>query len=356
MFRLLSILVLAVVVSGCASSPTSTKTTSADDFLSSDGETVTRDMYPSAETSRQMLTTQAAAGGVNKFLHLSELVPTDNQSVVRMNRDAYYSKGVVDVSQGATITMPDVPDGMYISMQPVTEDHRPQPMSYGGGTFELATHTGTHLILILRFDSRFSSEEVANYQSQVRVDANSSNLYSAEPLDEDSFKSVEDELKADMGGLAQKYGLVGITATLFSSPTNESRGYYKPEINQTAAAIGWGGALAIDNIYETSPNYDAEGCYQMTFDDPENRDFWSITVYNLEGFMFDDVANTNSYVATPNADGTYTVSFGCEESAPNRIPIANDSGKFGVTVRHYGPSERVAKEGYRLTPFITAAD
>lgn len=354
MFRLLSILVFTAMISGCASSPSTTS--SPDAFLSSDGQTVSKEMYPRAETSRQMLTTQAAAGGVNKFIHLSVLTPTDNQSVVRMNRDAYYSKGVVDVSQGATITMPDVPDGTYISMQPVTEDHRPQPMSYGGGTFELATHTGTHLIVILRFDSRLTSEEVANYQSQVLINANGNNLYSAAPLDRDSFKSVEDELKADMGGLAQRYGLVGITSTLFSSPTNESRGFYKPEINQTAAAVGWGGALAIDNIYETSPNYAAEGCHQMTFEDPENRDFWSVTVYNDAGFMFDDDANMNSYGATPNDDGTFTVSFGCDETAPNRIPVSNDSGKFSVTVRHYGPSERVSKEGYRLTPFITAVD
>ena len=68
--------------------------------------------------------------------------------------------------------------------------------------------------------------------------------------------------------------------------------------------------------------------------------------------MFNDVANINSHGAKPNTDGTFTVSLGCDAESPNRIPIQNDSGLFGVTVRHYGPSDRVIDEGYRLTPFI----
>ena len=325
---------------------------SVDAFFSEDGVTVTKAMYPRAETARQMLLSQGEAGGVNKFQHLSTLTPTDYQPVVRMNRDAYYSKAVVDVSKGATITLPDVPEGKYLSMQPVTEDHRPQPMSYGGGTYELATHTGNHVQVILRMDSTFTPAEVKRYQSQVRIDAASSELFTAEPVNRESFYTVERELKASMPKLVQREGLVAVTRTLFSSPTHQSRGYYSPEKNQVAAAVGWGGALATDNIYETSPMFPAEGSYQMTFEDPKNRDFWSVTVYNKDGFMFNDVANTNSYRATPNADGTYTVTFGGNEDAPNRIPISNDSGMFNVTVRHYGPSDRVINGGYRLTPLI----
>jgi hypothetical protein len=99
----------------------------------------------------------------------------------------------------------------------------------------------------------------------------------------------------------------------------------------------------------------AEGCYQSTFEDPKDHAFWSFTVYNKQGFMFDDVANVNSILATPNADGTYTVSLGCGEGAPNRIPISNDSGVFNVTIRHYRPSDRVI-EGYRLAPTIKKVD
>ncbi len=320
-------------------------------FFAADGLTVTKALYPRAETARQMLDTQSLVG-VNRFGHLSQLVPTAMQPVVRMNRDAYYSKAVVDVSKGATITLPQLPEGSYMSMQPVTEDHRPQPMSYGAGTYELATHTGDHMIVIIRLDSNFSAEQAKKYQQQMSLKAGSNKPFTTLPVEPKSFSQVERELKGDVMKLIKKVGTIALSTTLFSSPTDESRGFYSPEINQVAAAIGWGGALAKDNIYETSPNFPAKGCYQLTFDDPKNKHFWSITVYNKEGFMFNDVANVNSYKAKPNADGSYTVSMGCGAGYPNAIPISNDSGVFSFTARHYGPSERVLKEGYRLVPLL----
>ena len=318
-------------------------------FFSSKGLIATKAMYPKLETARQMLDTQSLVG-VNKFGHIPQLTPTDSQPVVRMNRDAYYSKAVVDVSKGATITLPKLPDGMYMSMQPITEDHRPQPMSYGPGTYELATHTGSHMAVIVRLDSNLSSEQVKKYQQKISIKAVSNQRFYAQPVEPESFSTVENELKSDVMELIKSEGPIVISTTLFTSPTDESRGVYMPKKNQVAAAVGWGGALAKDNIYETSPNYPATGCYQVKFDDPNNKYFWSITVYNKKGFMFNDVAHANSYKAKPNSDGTYTVSMGCGAEYPNYIPISNDSGVFNFTARHYGPSDVVLKEGYRLVP------
>lgn len=326
-------------------------TDNVEQFFAENGTVVTKELYPRAETARQILEAQSGVG-VNRFYHISELAPTDNQPVVRMNRDAYYSKAVVNVSKGATITLPDVPEGSYMTMQPVTEDHRPQPMSYGPGTYELATHTGDHLIVLIRLDARFSSEQVKKYQQGIVINAGSDTPFYTQQYEQSSFYQVENQLKADVMGLVKKVGPIALSSTLFSSPTDESRGFYSPEKNQVAAAIGWGGALAKDNIYETSANFPAKGCYKLTFDDPKNKHFWSITVYNKAGFMFNDNANVNSYYAKANADGTYTVSMGCGSQHPNHIPIQNDSGVFSFTARHYGPSDRILKEGYRLVPLL----
>ena len=59
------------------------------DFFSPQGLTVTSASYPTVETSHQMLKSQDLVG-VNKFLHKRQLTPTDEQPVVRMNRDTYY--------------------------------------------------------------------------------------------------------------------------------------------------------------------------------------------------------------------------------------------------------------------------
>lgn len=328
--------------------------TSPTEYFSESGRTVTESLYPHAETARQMINAQAMAGGVNRFVHKPRLTPTDDQPVVRMNRDSYYSSVVVDVSKGATITLPDVPEGKYLSMQPITEDHRTQPMSYGGGTYQLATHTGSHVYIIVRLDSTFTPEEVATHQSSMRIDAASSELFSAEPVTRESFYAVENRLKARRMELLKTVGPVAMTMGMFTAPTDESRAFFVPEIHQFASAAAWGGAQVRDNIYELTPNLPAEGCYQATFEDPGNDAFWSFTVYDRLGFIFDEVAHVNSNLATPNADGTFTVSLGCDSKAPNRIPISNASEVFSVTIRHYRPSQRVIG-GYRLAPLIKKA-
>jgi hypothetical protein len=111
-----------------------------------------------------------------------------------------------------------------------------------------------------------------------------------------------------------------------------------------------------DNIYQTSPYMSSEGCYEVTFIDPKPKYFWSATVYNADGRMFNDVANISSEMnPIKNEDGSYTIRFGCD-GQPNNIPIreGNTTGKFNVLMRHYGPSEMVSNNepGYDCTKEI----
>ena len=325
-----------------------------DEFFQSGGMETTAENYPTVETSRQLLMAQARAK-VNHFAHTRKLTRTDDQPVVRMNRDTYYSFAVVDVSKGATITLPAVPEGKYISVQPVTEDHRIQPMSYGSGTYQLATHYGKHLYLIVRLDSTFSEEEANALQDAMVIDAGSAEPFRAEPVDKETFVAVENSLRQKLGELLASYG-ANVNEGMFTAATDDSRGLYTFDKYTVGAAVGWGGAQYKDNIYESSPDYPAKGCYEATFEDPDNGAFWSFTVYNRDGFMFDDVAHMSSNTASANSDGSYTIHFGCGADALNNLPIQNDTGVFNFVVRHYIPSERVRNDGYRLAPFIKKVD
>ncbi len=111
----------------------------------------------------------------------------------------------------------------------------------------------------------------------------------------------------------------------------------------------------IDNIYELSAPYPADVPHQMTFEDPTNAAFWSTTVYNGAGFMFNDVANMSSDTAERNEDGTYTVSFGAAPDAANNLETANDSGVFTLGIRHYRVGDKV-KNGYRLLPAVKTVE
>lgn len=326
------------------------KVSTESDFFSEQGRIVTPQTYPADETSRQILKSQELVG-VNTFLHKRQLTPTDNQPVVRMNRDTYYSMVVVDVSEGATITMPDIPEGKYMSIQPVTEDHRIQTMLYGSGTYDLNTHIGTHLYLIVRLDATFTEEEAKVIQDKMRVQAKSNKMFVTSPVNKKSFTEVENALKSKLPAIAERDGVYGMKG-MFTDPRDESAKDFTDEKYQVGAAIGWGGAQMVDNIYEVSGNLSTDKCYQLTFEDPKNTAFWSVTVYDKNGFMFNDLANYSSDTAQPNKDGTYTISFGCGDDAPNNLQIKNASDMFNITIRHYQPSKRVLEEGYRLVPLM----
>ena len=328
--------------------------TSIADFFQPDGMTATAENYPTLETSRQLLAAQGRAA-VNQIAHNRKLTPTDDQPVVRMNRDTYYGFAVVDVSAGASITIPPVPEGKYVSVQPVTMDHRIQPMSYGSGTFELATHHGSHMYLIVRLDSTLSEAEANAIQDDMVINAASAQPFSAEPVNRESFDAAELSLRQKLPALVKTYGAKAVYG-MFTAPTDDSRGLYDFEKYTVGAALGWGGAQLRDNLYETSPNFPAEGCYSATFEDPDNGAFWSFTVYDENGFMFDDVAHMSSDIAAANEDGTYTVSMGCGADAVNNLPISNETGVFNFTVRHYIPSDRVKFDEYRLMPLMQKVD
>jgi hypothetical protein len=272
-----------------------------------------------------------------------------------MNRDTYYGFAVVDVSAGASITIPPIPEGKYVSVQPVTMDHRIQPMSYGSGTFELATHYGSHMYLVIRLDSTLSEAEANAIQDGMVINAASAKPFSSEPVNRESFEAVELSLRQKLPELVKTFGPDMVNG-MFTAPTDDSRGMYDFDKYTVGAAVGWGGAQLADNLYESSPNYPAEGCYSATFEDPDNGAFWSFTVYDENGFMFDDVAHMSSDIATANDDGTYTVSMGCGDNALNNLPISNDTGVFNFIVRHYIPSERVKFDGYRLMPQMQKVD
>jgi len=298
---------------------------------------VTQDNFPQAYTNLRLGAIVKKAGGVNKFFEMP--VPSsipEEQFVVRMNRDTFYSVSVIDMSSGSVyVTVPKT--DQYVSTQSVDENHETQPMIYGSGRHKITAKT-THAFVIVR-----ALEDAA--RRNLVIEAGSAKPFVVKKWDMESFRAVEKAGNID-----------------FSNGYDQSKAFGNTESGQTAymnyvgCAGGWGGAMVEDNIYQTSPYFDANGCYEMTFADPKAKSFWSATVYNADGRMFNDIANISSEMnPVKNADGTYTLRFGCE-GQPNNIPIVegNTTGKFNVLMRHYGPSEMVSngEDGYDATKFI----
>ena len=73
----------------------------------SESVTVNVEQFPTAETHHMMKISIDSFDCLGKWSHMPGFTPIDKQNVVRMNRDTLYSSLMLDLTEPATITMPD---------------------------------------------------------------------------------------------------------------------------------------------------------------------------------------------------------------------------------------------------------
>ena len=120
-----------------------------------------------------------------------------------------------------------------------------------------------------------------------------------------------------------------------------------------AVATSWGLFPSSECVYiAQNPGLDATGCFSATYKVPANDAFWSITVYNKEGYLFSDNNTLNGTTAKYNEDGTVTVYYGSAEDcgkSRNRLDITRG---WNILLRVYVPGKSVIDGKYKL-PKIT---
>lgn len=135
------------------------------------------DNYVRAESDEQIGRILKLTGEVNKWYHYRAPTPIDKQSVIRMNRDTLYSANIVDISQGATLTMPET-GGRYQSAMIVSQDQYIWAFDKPG-TYELTKDKyGTDWVLVAMrtlVDAKDPADvkAVNALQDQVKVEAKS---------------------------------------------------------------------------------------------------------------------------------------------------------------------------------------
>jgi hypothetical protein len=278
------------------------------------------------------------AGGLGKLYHTRVPTPVEVQTVVRMNRDTLYSSAVFDLDAGpATITLPDA-GTRFMSIQTVTEDHYSPPSAYAPTSLTLtrkATGTRYAMVIIRTFANANSEADIQaanSLQDQVRVEQpGGPGKFEVPNWDPVSLNKIRDNLAQlqTMGGCAD--------AVRMGLP-----GEVDPVCHLLATATGWGLNPPQDAAY--SIRYATPGAKVMTLTvkDVPVDGFWSITVYNQQGFLEKndlDSYSINDVTAQPNADGSYTIQFGdCTQDTVNCLVTPPD---WNYTVRMYRPREAI---------------
>ena len=298
--------------------------------------TVNIDNFVRASTDLEIGKTLALTGGVNKFFHFREPTPINNQPVVRMNRDTLYSSAVVDISEGATLTLPDAGD-RYMSAMIVNQDHYINELFASGGTYKLDVETfdTPYVIVAVRTLVDASNPEdiaaVNALQDRISVETGSSKPYIVPNYDEESFEAV---LQA---------ALELSRALPDSSRTFGKKEEVDPVRHFLGTAFGWGGLPESEAFYLNVEPGSGVGEYKIEVpaDVPVDA-FWSVSLYNASGFFEPNDRNAysvNSVSGTRNDDGSMTVHLGgCDDGRVNCLPIMEG---WNYSVRLYRPRPEI---------------
>lgn len=305
------------------------------------------DNFARAETHRMMADLQRDAGGINRFEHNRTPAPVDRQTVIRMNRDTLYSFAVVDVSAGATLTVPDA-GRRYLSVMAVDEDHYINQVLHDPGTHELTAERlgSAYVVLAARtlVDPRDPDDlaAVAALQDQLLLDAPAGRTFTPPDYDTASLDRTRGallSLAADMTSFQATFG---------------RREDVDPVHHLIGSAAGWGGLPDAEATYVgVSPGLPV-GEYELTVGPDVPVDgFWSISVYNAEGYFEPNergAYSVNNITAAHDDDGSVTVRFGGDgDPARNSLPITDG---WNYLVRLYRPRPEILTGAWTF-PSIT---
>lgn len=288
------------------------------------GVPVTWDNIARAETAKYFCE-ETSRSGPNRFRHERSGIRLDAQTVIRSNFDQIYSYGVFDASEGLTVTIP--PHDHLQTVQIFDENQVTLDVVYQGTRAHISperlTH-GSHVYLFMRTEPPSLDDAgmatMRAYQDAVVVEAPSARPFVPDVrYDLDSFNAV----RAEVIQSAVDEGLdphIGFIERLEDIQTP----HY-----QRANVAGWGGLpvrhASYIPIIQRDPDVLAGRPSAMTFAAPDLRysdgGYWSITVYDTTGWVVTERFNTNSHRATPNDDGTYTLTFNGGDDAPNPIDV-----------------------------------
>ena len=277
-------------------------------------------------------------GGFGRFFHHRQPAAIDNQGVIRMNRDTLYSGAVFDLDAGpVTITLPDA-GKRFMSMQVINEDHYVPEVNYGAGSHTLTRDgVGTRYVAVaIRTladpNDPKDLQAVHALQNAIAVRQQGVGKFEVPSWDPVSQKKVRDALLVLASTVPDSKGMFGTKNTV------------EPVRRLIGAASAWGGNPEKEATYlnATPDKNDGTTVYRVRVKDVPVDGFWSISVYNAQGYFEKnsyDAYTLNDITAKKDTDGSVAVQFGgCDGKVGNCLPTTPG---WNYLVRLYRPRTEI---------------
>jgi hypothetical protein len=303
--------------------------------LAEDVVKVTADNYVRAETDYQVKTYVENLDCFGKFVHSRKPYDVNNQVTVRANRDKLYSFGVFDLTSPVTIMLPD-PKGRYQSLMAISQDHS-IGAAYSPKKVTLTKDiVGTrYVFLAIRtfMDPNDEADVQAAHklQDQVVVKQADVGKFEVPNWDKEGIETLRTAINVLSATIPDSSTFFGDKAKL------------NPIHHMMGAAVGWGGlpreAALYSNVYPSKN--DGKTAYTLTLKDVPVDAFWSVTLYDADGWMPINEYNAyafNSVTSKRNADGSVTIHFGGDSKQSNYFPLVKG---WNYIVRQYRPRKEI---------------
>jgi len=293
--------------------------------------------------SNKMFQRYVDLGGFGKFFHIRKPAPIDQQKVVRMNRDTIYSLAVFDLTTPVTITKPDS-GKRYQSMQVLDEGCYTRMVVYEPGTYILEQNKiGTRyaFVAIRTLVDPGDKQDIAAVnalQDQIKITQESAGTFEIPNWDQAAQDRIRAALKVLSATMEDYDGAFGD----------------KDEVHPTkflfGSTTGWGGMPHKDAMYVgvTPDLNDGKTAYTLTVKDVPVDGFWSISLYNKEGYFVENTYgaySVNNVTGTKNSDGSISIQFGGDSKQSNFLPIMKG---WNYLVRYFQPRPEVLDGSWKF--------
>ena len=307
---------------------------------------LTEENYPTAETQSlfagayvKKIAKDTCSTGMGVIMHERVTSDPEFKDFARVNYDTLYSWALLDLTSPATITLPET-DGRYLSAHVLNEGHWMPFVITEPGSFELTEENSGSRYVLVGFRTQMNMQDPDDIkkanetQDQITLEqAEQGELVFDDLWDQDAILAMRKDyqkIHSEKGYLSEE---------LFGK-----QGEIEPELNNIGVAIGWGGLPKEGAVY-LFYTAESEEHQTLSLEDVPIGDnaFWSITVYDADGFIASEPFNVNSSFSKNTDDGNTIINFGGDPAADNYLPIFPG---WNATLRIYAPQEAYFDESW----------